>query len=80
MDSQYVDEQTLSLWRMVQDSHSSRMYVQIRRMILVSLCGVSNLFNIMHDYLDGVWLQGMMQLMLSNDTDSDDGAHDLAMR
>jgi hypothetical protein len=65
---------------MVQDSHSSRTYVQIRRMILVSLCGVNDLFNIMFDYSDGVWLQEMMQLMLSDDTDSDDGAHDLTMR
>ena len=47
-------------------------------MILVSLCGVSDLFNIMHDYLDGVWLQEMMQLMLLDD--SDDGARDLIMR
>jgi hypothetical protein len=65
---------------MVQDGHSSRTYVQIRRMILVSLCGVSDLFNIMPDYSDGVWLREMMQLMLSDDTDSDDGAHDLTMR
>jgi hypothetical protein len=56
--------------------HMSR----IRRMVLVSLYGVSDLFNIMPDYPDGVWLQEMMQLMLSNDTDSDDGAHDLIMR
>jgi len=80
MDSQYVDGQTFSPWKMVQDSHSSRTYVHIRRMILVSLYGVSNLFNIMPDYLDGVWLREMMQLMLSDDTDSDDGAHDLTMR
>jgi hypothetical protein len=80
MDSQYVDGQTFSLWKMVQDNHSSRTYVQIRRMILVSLCGVSDLFNIMPNYSDGVWLREMMQLMLSDDTDSDDGAHDLTMR
>jgi hypothetical protein len=81
MDSQYVDGQTFSLWKMVQDSHSSRTYMSmIRRMILVSLCGVSDLFNIMPDYSDGVWLREMMQLMLSDDTDSDDGAHDLTMR
>jgi hypothetical protein len=49
-------------------------------MVLVSLCGVSDLFNIMPDYLDGVWLREMMQLMLSDDTDSDDGAHNLIMR
>jgi hypothetical protein len=60
------------------DSHSSRTYVQIRRMVLVSLCGVSDLFNIMPDYSDGVWLREMMQLMLSDD--SDDGARDLIMR
>jgi hypothetical protein len=65
---------------MVQDNHSSRTYVQIRRMILVSICGVSDLFNIMPDYSYGVWLQEMMYLMLSDDTDSDDGAHDLTMR
>jgi hypothetical protein len=49
-------------------------------MVLVSLCGVSDLFNIMPDYLDGVWFQEMMQLMLSDDTNSDDGARDLIMR
>jgi hypothetical protein len=49
-------------------------------MVLVSLCEVSDLFNIMPDYPDGVWLREMMQLMLSNDIDSDDGAHDLIMR
>ena len=41
---------------------------------------MSDLFNIMPDYLDGVWLRETMQLMLSNDTDSDDGARDLIMR
>jgi hypothetical protein len=61
------------------NNYYSRTYIQIRRMILVSLCGVSDLFNIMLNYSDGVWLQDMMQLMLSNDTDSDDGAHDLIM-
>jgi hypothetical protein len=59
------------------DNHSSRMYVWIRRMVLISLCGVSDLFNIMVDYLDGVWLQEMMQLMLSDDTDNDDVAREL---
>jgi hypothetical protein len=49
-------------------------------MVLVSLCGVSDLFNIMPDYSDRVWLRPMMQLMLSDDTDSDDGARDLIMR
>ena len=44
----------------------------MRRMIIVSLYGVSGLFNIIPDYLDGVWLREMMQLMLSDDTDSDD--------
>jgi hypothetical protein len=47
-------------------------------MVLVSLCGASDLFNIMHDYSDGVWLLEMMQLMVSDD--SDNGAHDLVMR
>jgi hypothetical protein len=47
-------------------------------MVLVSLCGVSDLFNIMPDYSDGVWLREMMQLMLSDD--SDNGARDLIMR
>jgi hypothetical protein len=41
---------------MVKDIYSSRMYVWIRRMVLVSLCGVSDLSNIMPDYSDGVWL------------------------
>jgi hypothetical protein len=41
---------------------------------------LEDLFNIMSDYLDGVWFQEMMQLILSDETDSDDGAHDLIMR
>jgi hypothetical protein len=60
------------------DSHSSRTYVQIRRMILVSLYGVSDLSNIMPNYSDRVWLREMMQLILLDD--SDDGARDLIMR
>jgi hypothetical protein len=36
MDSQYVDGQTFSLWKMVEDSHSSKMYVWIRRIVIVS--------------------------------------------
>jgi hypothetical protein len=46
-------------------------------MILVSLCGVSDLFSIKPDYSDGVWLREMMQLMLSDDTDSDDVSREL---
>jgi hypothetical protein len=60
------------------DSHSSRTYAQIRSMILVSLCGVSDLSSIMPEYSDRVWFREMMQLMLSDD--SDDGARDLIMR
>jgi hypothetical protein len=62
------------------NNYSSRTYVRIRRIVLVSLCGVSDLFNIMPDYSDGVWLQEMMQLMLSYDIDNDDGSRDLIMR
>jgi hypothetical protein len=43
-------------------------------MVLVSLYGVSDLFNIMLDYSDGVWIQEMMQLMLPDDTNNDDDA------
>jgi hypothetical protein len=49
--------------KMVQDIYSSRTYVRIKRMVLVSLSGVSDLFNIMSDYSDGVWFREMMQLM-----------------
>jgi hypothetical protein len=49
--------------KMVQDIYSSRTYVQIRRMALVSLYGVSDLSSIMSNYLDGVWFREMMQLM-----------------
>jgi hypothetical protein len=49
--------------KMVQNIYSSRTYVWIRRMALVSLCGVSDLSNIMSDYSDGVWFREMMQLM-----------------
>ena len=49
-------------------------------MVLISLFGVSDLFNIIPNYSDGVWFQKMMQLILSDDIDSNDGAHDLIMR
>jgi hypothetical protein len=32
-------------------------------MVIVSLCGVSDLSSIMSDYSDGVWFREMMQLM-----------------
>jgi hypothetical protein len=80
MDDQCTDGHRFSRWKMVQDIYSSRTYAQIRRMVFVSLLGVSDLFNIMSDYSDGVWFREMMQLMLSDDTDSDDGARDLIMR
>jgi hypothetical protein len=80
MDDQCTDGQRFSRRKMVQNIYSSRTYARIRRMALVSLLGVSDLFNIMSDYSDGVWFREMMQLMLSDDTDSDDGAHDLIMR
>jgi hypothetical protein len=32
-------------------------------MALMSLCGVSDLSNIIFDYSDGVWFQEMMQMM-----------------
>jgi hypothetical protein len=49
--------------KMVQNIYSSRTYVQIRRMALVSLCGVSDLSNIMSNYSDGVWFREMIRLM-----------------
>jgi hypothetical protein len=57
MDEDFPDE------KMVQDIYFSRTYVQIRRMALVSLCGVSDLSNIMSNYSDRVWFREMMQLM-----------------
>jgi hypothetical protein len=80
MDDQCTDGQRFSRRKMVQDIYSSRTYARIRRMVFVSLLGVSDLFNIMSDYSDGVWFREMMQLVLLDDTDSDDGARDLIMR
>jgi hypothetical protein len=80
MDDQCTDGHRFSRRKMVQNIYSSRTYAPIRRMVLVSLLGVSDLFNIMSDYLDGVWFREMMQLILSDDTDSDDGARNLIMR
>jgi hypothetical protein len=45
------------------DEKWSRTYVWIRRMALMSLCGVSGLSSIMSDYTDGVWFREMMHLM-----------------
>ena len=42
------------------NSYSSRTYVRIRRMVLASLYGVNDLFSIMLDYSDGVWIREMM--------------------
>ena len=58
-----IQEQIFPRRKMVQNIYSSRTYVQIRRMALVSLCGVSDLSNIMSNYSDGVWFREMMQLM-----------------
>jgi hypothetical protein len=58
-----INGQRFPRWKMVQDIYSSRTNVWIRRMVLVSLYGVSDLSSIMSDYLDGVWFREMMQLM-----------------
>jgi hypothetical protein len=58
-----INGQRFPRQKMVQDIYSSRTYVRIRRMALVSLYGVSDLSNIMSDYSDGVWFREMMQLM-----------------
>jgi hypothetical protein len=57
-----INGQSFPRRKMVQDIYSSRTYVRIRRMVLVSLYGVSDLSN-MSDYSDGVWFREMMQLM-----------------
>jgi hypothetical protein len=48
---------------MVQDIYSSRTYVRIRRMVLVSLYGKGDLSNIIYDYSYRVWFREMVQLM-----------------
>jgi hypothetical protein len=60
MDDQWTE---IPRHKMVQDIYSSSTYVWIRRMVLVSLCGVSDLSNIMSNYSDGVWFLEMMQLI-----------------
>jgi hypothetical protein len=57
-----INGQRFSRQKMVQNIYSSKTYVWIRRMALVSLCGVSDLSSIMSDYSDGVWFREMMQL------------------
>ena len=59
------------------NNYSSTTYVRIRIIVLVSLYGVSDLFNIMSNYSNEVWLQEMMQLVLSYDVDSVDVAFEL---
>jgi hypothetical protein len=59
------------------NNYSYRTYARIKRIVLVSLCGVSDLFSIIPDYSNGIWLREMMLLMLSYDTNSDDVAHEL---
>jgi hypothetical protein len=55
-----IKEQRFPKRKMVQNIHSSRTYVQIRRMALVSLYGVSDLPSIMSDYSNEVWFREMM--------------------
>jgi hypothetical protein len=43
MDSQCVGGQTFSKWKMVQDNYSSRMYVRIKRIVLVAHGVASNI-------------------------------------
>ena len=59
-----LEGQIFSRRKKVQDIYSSRTYVWIRIMVLVSLYGVSVLFNIMFDYSYGVWFRKMMVLMI----------------
>jgi hypothetical protein len=59
-----IKEQRFPRRKMVQNIYSSRTYVQIRRMALVSLYGVSDLSNIMSNYSDGVWFREMIWLMI----------------
>jgi succinate dehydrogenase hydrophobic anchor subunit len=58
-----INGQRFPKHKMVQDIYSSRTYVRIRRMALMSLHGVSDLSSIMSDYSYGVWFREMMQLM-----------------
>jgi hypothetical protein len=58
-----INRQSFPRRKMVWDIYSSSTYVQIRRMVLVSLYGMSDLSNIMSDYSDGVWFREMMWLM-----------------
>jgi hypothetical protein len=58
-----IKGQIFPIRKMVQNIYSSRTYVHIRRMDLVSLYGVSDLSSIMSDYSDGVWFREMMQFM-----------------
>jgi hypothetical protein len=68
------------------DEKGSRKFILLGHMpgleewFFVSLLGVSDLFSIMSDYSDEVWFREMMQLMLEDDIDSDDGARDIIMR
>jgi hypothetical protein len=59
MNDQCTDGQTFSRKKMVQDIYSSRTYARIRRMVFVSLLGVSDLFSIMSNYSDRVWFRDM---------------------
>jgi hypothetical protein len=59
-----IKEQRFPRRKMVQNIYSSGTYVQIRRMALVSLCGVSDLSSIMSNYSDRVWFREMIRLMI----------------
>ena len=60
MDDQWTE---VSQTEMVRDIYFSKTHVQIRRMDLVSLSGVSDLSSIMSYYSVRVWFREMMQLM-----------------
>ena len=58
-----INGQIFPRQKMVQDIYCSTTYVHIRRMVLMSLYGVSDLSKIMSYYSDGVWFREMMQLL-----------------
>jgi hypothetical protein len=64
MDSQCVGGQIFSRWKMVQDSYSSRMYVRIRRIVLVADGVASSIYWNNYSSRTYVWIRRILLMSL----------------
>jgi hypothetical protein len=66
---QIASGQTFSLWKMVRDNHSSRTYVQIRRIVLVAHGVASNIYWKNYSSRTYVWIRRIVLVSLCGVSD-----------